>query len=122
MSVINMLPSGGAPGIDFKDGVNVPYESAAQTGSASCTTAKPTYVMILMTRSNRNTSDNITWTIKADGETLWNFTASTGRMAQDYRVVKCSRAGVVIQVSCSASSGYAGARSFFISTGTDSIS
>lgn len=122
MSVINMLPSGGASGIAFKDGVNVAYESAAQTGSASCTTTMPTYVMVLCTRSNRNTTDNISWTIKVDGETVFSFTASTGRMAVDRRVVHVTSAGRTIQVSCTAASGYAGARSFFIATGTNAIS
>ena len=121
MSVINMLPSGGAPGIAFKSGVNVPYESASQTETASCTTNMPTYVMVLCTRSNRNTSDNISWTIKVDGETVFSFTASTGRMASDYRVIKCG-AGRTISVTCTTSTGYTGARSFFVATGTNSIS
>ena len=122
MSILNMLPTGGVTGIAYKNGVNVAYESGAQTGSATCTTNMPTYVMVLTTRSNRNTSDTITWTIKVDGETVFSFTASTGRMAADYRVIKIGRAGRTVQVSCNAESGYAGARSFFIATGTNSIS
>ena len=122
MSVVNMLPSGAMSGIDYKDGVNVEYVSTSQSASASCTTLKPTYVMVLMTRSNRNTTDNIAWTIKVDGETVFTLTAPTGRMATTYRVIKCRSAGRTVTASCVAETGYSGARCFFISTGTDSIS
>lgn len=106
---------------DFKDGVNVAYESSAQTGSVTVTADKSCYIRIAFTRSNRNTTDTITWTIKKNGSTVETFTASTGRMAVDTRSMKLT-AGDVVVVSANSSTGYAGARCFIFAAGKDAIS
>jgi len=117
-----MVKGGGSIAMtDFKNGVNVEYQSAAATGSVTFTASKNCYVLIIFTRSNRNTSDNITWTINKNGSTVETFTASTGRMAVDTRSMKLS-AGDVVIVSVNAASGYAGARCFIASAGKDTIS
>ena len=112
---------GSLPKTDFKNGVNVAYESSAQTGSVTVTAAKTTQLIIIFTRSNRNTSDNIRWTVTGGGSTLFDFTASTGRMATDQRYIKLGK-GATITITANAESGYAGARCFIVAVGEDSIS
>lgn len=113
--------SGSANKLTFKNGVNVAYESSSQSQTASTTAQKSCLCMVIFTRSNRNTSDSITWTVKKNGSTIETFTAPTGRMAQATKEYSL-KTGDVLSVTGSAASGYAGARNFFVATGENSIS
>lgn len=117
------IKGAGAAGDDnltYVNGASMSYVSGSTTATKTITASASCRVMIIFTRSNRNTSDALTWTIMKNGTQAERFTAPTGGMAATTREYLLD-AGDTITTTVSGV-GYAGGRSFFVGTGSNIIS
>lgn len=122
MAAIFVKGSGGsqaAAGMTFIEGVKADYVSGSVTKSMTITALMNTLVTVVFGRSNRNTSDTITWTIKKNGSTIQTFTASTGGLKMTAREYTLD-AGDTLTVQGSGA-GYSGYHNAFVAEGIDSI-
>lgn len=106
--------------LTYVNGASMSYVSSSTTGTKSVTASASCRVLIIFTRSNRNTSDALTWTIQKNGTQQERFTAPTGGMAATTREYLLD-AGDVLTTTVTGV-GYAGGRSFFVATGSNIIS
>lgn len=121
MAAVFIRGSGGSAdgGLTAVNGSKAAYQSSSYTASATITADKKCKVMVIFTRSNRNTSDQIRWTVKKNGSQVDSFVARTGGLSYETKDYDLD-AGDTLQ-TVGVGVGYAGASSFFVASRTGSI-
>ena len=108
-------------GITYKKGTQVANDSASKSGNTTITASKKCRVIVIMTRSTRNTSDAIKWTIKKNNVQQESFTAATGGSASQSRQYDLNQ-GDTLNVAVTSDTGYAGPQFFFVADGESAFS
>lgn len=108
-----------AGGLTAVNGAKAAYQSGSTTASATITADEACKVMVIFTRSNRNTSDQIRWIVSKNGAQVDNFIALTGGLS--YETKEYDLAAGDTLTTAGTGTGYAGASSFFVASGIGSI-
>lgn len=108
-----------AGGLTAVNGAKASYQSGSTTATATITADEACKVMVIFTRSNRNTSDQIRWIVSKNNVQVDNFIALTGGLSYETKEYDLEAGDTL--TTAGTGTGYAGASSFFVASGTGSI-